>query len=509
MNAISLSEVYALSSASVVASSQGGFIGVLLFSSPPLPTSINNVYTRANVTCVGAGIYCSPFVAVFLYSSNFTANMSFSNVYVSSSSSCSLSCYLKLYGLPNEVSYSQFYFDKSLTYSVLSPNSTDGTFVEGFNCSQLYDRVYYNFSQSIWGGDRLRSEFNYSYGFCSCSSCPALVTVIQSTLSGTTEFPTTNLPTTFYPTTRLPTTNFPTTELPTTMVGTTEFPTTNLPTTFYPTTRLPTTNFPTTELPTTMVETTEFSTTNLPTIFYRTTSFPTTELSTTQSATTYLQMTNLATTQVATSEKPSTLSPVSQTTNAPSVTTSPTSSLVSSTLISSNPTISSTTNTMTMQETTHSPICFYIVPNCEFCSHNPPLFDLTKGNVSCVFSSQQQVWRWIFTPNNGTLTNNGEIVVSGNTTTLVEGNFNNNGNFTIVGNSSIFISGNLTQTSGGQIVFTFNPSSSQNNNKTSGLNVGGCVSINGNISLNLETQPQQGTTNLQVISYNQPQHIYK
>ena len=162
---------------------------------------------------------------------------------------------------------------------------------------------------------------------------------------------------------------------------------------------------------------------------------------------------------------------------------------------------------MTIQEATHSSICFYIVPNCEFCSHNPPLFDLTEGNVSCVFSSQQQVWRWTFTPNNGTLTNNGEIVVSGNTTTLVEGNFNNNGNFTIVGNSSIFISGNFTQTSGGQIVFTFNPSSSQNNNKTSGLNVGGCVSINGNISLNLETQPQQGTTNFQVISYNCTQQV--
>ena len=35
----------------------------------------------------------------------------------------------------------------------------------------------------------------------------------------------------------------------------------------------------------------------------------------------------------------------------------------------------------------------------------------------------------------------------------------------------------------------------------------GCVSLNGNISLNLETQPQQGTKNLQIISYNCSQQV--
>ena len=54
-------------------------------------------------------------------------------------------------------------------------------------------------------------------------------------------------------------------------------------------------------------------------------------------------------------------------------------------------------------------------------------------------------------------------------------------------------------------MLTFNPQ--QNNNKSSPLNVGGCVSLNGNISLNLETQPQQGTTNFQVISYNCSQQV--
>ena len=112
---------------------------------------------------------------------------------------------------------------------------------------------------------------------------------------------------------------------------------------------------------------------------------------------------------------------------------------------------------------------------------------------------------WKFIANNETLTNTGEIVVIGNTTTFVQGNFENNANLNISGNSSFIISGNFTQSSQGQIVFTFNPQ--QNNNNSSPLNVGGCVSVNGNISLNLETQPQQGTTNFQVISYNCSQQL--
>ena len=116
-------------------------------------------------------------------------------------------------------------------------------------------------------------------------------------------------------------------------------------------------------------------------------------------------------------------------------------------------------------------------------------------------------WKCQFeSPNNGTLTNTGEIVVIGNTTTLVEGNLNNNANLNISSGSSIVVSGNLTQTSGGQIVFTFNPQQN-NNDKSSPLNVGGCVSINGNLNLNLETQPQQGTTNFELISFNCSQQV--
>ena len=172
------------------------------------------------------------------------------------------------------------------------------------------------------------------------------------------------------------------------------------------------------------------------------------------------------------------------------------------------------------QDTSHSPsitpssfvpstsapfLCFYQVANCNLCPQNAALFDLTEGNVSCVFSQQQQDWMWKFTPYNGTITNNAEIVLSGNTTTFVEGSFSNNANLNFSSGSSFFVSGNFTQSTTGQIMFTFNPK--QNNNNSSPLNVGGCVSINGNINLNLQTQPQQGTTNFQVISYNCTQQV--
>ena len=80
--------------------------------------------------------------------------------------------------------------------------------------------------------------------------------------------------------------------------------------------------------------------------------------------------------------------------------------------------------TPSISSSTSPPLaCFYQVPNCLHCTQNAPLFDLTQGNVSCVFSSQQNEWMWTFTPNTGTLTNVGEIVLSGNTTTFVEGEF--------------------------------------------------------------------------------------
>ena len=229
--------------------------------------------------------------------------------------------------------------------------------------------------------------------------------------------------------------------------------------------------------------TTYLSTTEMPTLFSSTLS-PTTTFSTTHSPTTPFPATPLPTTSFPATSLSTTFM---------------------SSLPSSAPTVIPTTSSASTFSTSTSPVCPFQVLDCHFCSPQAPLFDLTQGNVSCVFS--QNGWRWTFTPNNGTFINNGEIILSGNTT-LVQGNFENNANLNISSGSSFVILGNLTQSSGGQIVFTFNPSSSNSSsNNSSPLDVGGCVSINGNISLNLETQPQQGTTNLQLISYNCSQQV--
>ena len=49
----------------------------------------------------------------------------------------------------------------------------------------------------IWGGDRLKSEYCYSFGHCNCTSgCPCL----SSTFVSTTQNPTSLFPSTFEPT---------------------------------------------------------------------------------------------------------------------------------------------------------------------------------------------------------------------------------------------------------------------------------------------------------------------
>ena len=245
------------------------------------------------------------------------------------------------------------------------------------------------------------------------------------------------------------------------------FQSTNTPTTQTPTTNIPTTNAPTTQFASTIAPSTFSPSTNAPT-----TQFPTTFL---------------------TSLFPTTNEPFTQNPSTELATTEIRTSMIASTFIP------------TLQQTSFPSTCFYKVPNCQNCPLDAPLFDLNQGNVSCIFSQQQQEWRWAFTPDNGTLTNNAELILNGNTTTLVEGNLQNNANLSISSGSTVVVQGNFSQSSGGQTVFTFNQQ--QNNNKSSSLNVGGCVSVNGNISLNLQTQPQQGTTNLQVISYNCSQQV--
>ena len=51
----------------------------------------------------------------------------------------------------------------------------------------MYNQINNNFNQiNIWGGDKLKSEFNYSFGFCQCpnpfriSNCIELQNIITN-----------------------------------------------------------------------------------------------------------------------------------------------------------------------------------------------------------------------------------------------------------------------------------------------------------------------------------------
>ena len=57
----------------------------------------------------------------------------------------------------------------------VSSGSINGTF-SVFTCSNLYREIFTQFDQNtVWGGDRLLSEFPYSFGKCNCTSgCPSM-----------------------------------------------------------------------------------------------------------------------------------------------------------------------------------------------------------------------------------------------------------------------------------------------------------------------------------------------
>ena len=390
-----ISEVYSKTSTTVFASmyKSGGLLGVAI---PENYTSmISNSYSTANIPGTSKnggiiGVLClfQPLSISYVYfSANITGGSQVGMV---------MGCVTGFSNVTLTTSNLLFFNTSISAVGFENVNVTvNGT---ALSCSSLWNTVNQSFSQSVWGGNRLKSEYQYSFGCCNCTSgCPAGCLVPSySTQISSTQFQTSQISTTFIPSSPTLSSLFPTSQIYTTKAPPSQFPS----------------------------------------------SFP-----------------------------PS-----------PSITTS---SLAQTTIA-----------------TTFTPFtCLYQVVNCQNCPLNAPLFDLTKGNLSCTFFVG--VWSWTFTPNNGTFINTGEIVVSGNTTTFVEGNLENNAKLNVSSGSTVVITGNFTQTSGGQIVFTFNPQQ----NKSSPLNVGGCVSINGNISLNLQTQPQQGTTNFQVISYNCSQQV--
>ena len=88
----------------------------------------------------------------------------------------------------SSLSFSNVFFNNdSLTLQTQVPaigngSSTDGSSPQGLPCLLLYNQVLNTFNQSsVWGGDALRSEFSYNYGYSNCT----LLLPASSTTSST------------------------------------------------------------------------------------------------------------------------------------------------------------------------------------------------------------------------------------------------------------------------------------------------------------------------------------
>eukprot|EP01091_Cochliopodium_minus_P011382 TRINITY_DN3200_c0_g1_i7.p1 TRINITY_DN3200_c0_g1~~TRINITY_DN3200_c0_g1_i7.p1 ORF type:complete len:674 (-),score=131.70 TRINITY_DN3200_c0_g1_i7:31-2052(-) len=227
-------------------------------------------------------------------------------------------------------------------------------------------------------------------------------------------------------------------------------PSTLIPSTSTPSTLIPSTFTPSTTPPSTLIPSTLTPSTIIPS-----TSFP----STTPPSTLF------ASTTSPTSLTPSTFTP---------------STLTPSTLIPST-SLPSTTDPSTSIPSTIVPSqnCLYDVDNCEKCGMNGIIVDISQFNISCVQSGND--WVYSFSNKNS------------NTTTISQ--------TVTLNQTSIIIQGNLNQTSNSTIVIVIN-----NENKN-GLNVTGCVSLNGNLSLILNERPQNGNISIQLVTYNCTQQL--
>ena len=224
----------------------------------------------------------------------------------------------------------------------------------------------------------------------------------------------------------------------------TNAPSTNPPSTNPPSTNPPSTNSPSTTPPSTNPPSTNPPSTNPPSTTPPSTNPPSTNPPSTNPPST----TPPSTTQPSTNP-PSTSSPQSPSTN-------PTSSLTPSTTFPS------------------TVFCSYVVPNCENCGQTDLKLDATLFNISCINVNGK--WSYSFKNKSSDTTFINQPIFLNDTSIIIEGNFN------LPEDNTIFIV--------------------LSNDKSGSLNVTGCVSLNGNLSLILNDQPVSDNFSIVLISYN-------
>lgn len=359
----------------------GGLIGKVSVSTN-YSLEILNSYTRCNITGIRktAGFIGEVFVSAILdlhieysYSSNFISSNS-------SSSGASIGS-ISNNGAINASSIS-FLFNNQTnpTYNATGESNLSlPNFFTSLYCQSLLDAIS-NFNTTIWGGDSLKSQLDFSPNITLCYFSPF------STSPPTTTAPTTTSPTTTSPTIASPTTTSPTTTSPTTTAPITTAPTTTSPTTASPTTTSPTTTSPTTTAPTTTSPNTTSPTTTSPTTTAPTTTSPTT---------------SPTTTSIPTSAESTTIKP------------------------------------------TTAVVCIYQVENCEKCDANINKLEISNINVSCLLIENQWKWVFkVNSQSNESITLDSNLTV--NSQLVFDSNLvikSNTSISIVVSNSSITVNG--------------------------------------------------------------------
>eukprot|EP01091_Cochliopodium_minus_P009006 TRINITY_DN2137_c0_g1_i3.p1 TRINITY_DN2137_c0_g1~~TRINITY_DN2137_c0_g1_i3.p1 ORF type:complete len:416 (-),score=101.17 TRINITY_DN2137_c0_g1_i3:57-1130(-) len=205
---------------------------------------------------------------------------------------------------------------------------------------------------------------------------------------------------------------------------------------------------------------------------------PTTLTPSTTTPSTLIPSTTTPSTLIPSTMTPSTLTP---STTTPSTTTPSTITPTLSPLPSTNvpSTIMSTTT-----ETTQPNDCLYKVLNCEKCGGTGIIVDSSLFNISCLFNLNE--WGYNFSPLSPNVTTTiSQTITLNQTTIVIGGNLEVTTDFLTLNHSTITILGNFNQSSNATIVLVLNTLSDKN----AALNVSGCVTLSGNISLVLDTKP--------------------
>ena len=226
----------------------GGLIGSITFNSMGSFLSFLNCYSRSRVT---ANLIVGGLIG-FFQTDTYTPVVSFNTVYNSNQvfGNTDRGASIGLITTNNEsISSSNFLFNNQSNPSV--PGVGSGNYpslTTGLNCNQLLAQIGI-FNQSIWGGDSLRIEYNFTDvpNLCDTpTNAPDTSVAPVTTGPSTSLVPATNSPaTTLIPSTTPPsTTQPPSTTLPPITQSPTQSPSTQSPVTQTPVTNNPSTPTP-------------------------------------------------------------------------------------------------------------------------------------------------------------------------------------------------------------------------------------------------------------------------